>query len=113
MNTTDKVINNLGIQLANKTISEAFTLTERDEALAELQQVKDERDEALAELQQVKDEHDEALAELQQVKDEHDEALADFKNIKASFEKINEILQSDERLKNLYEEVKEKQIEKG
>nr|DAK18441.1 MAG TPA: hypothetical protein [Caudoviricetes sp.] len=85
MNTTDKVINNLGIQLANKTISEAFTLTERDEALAELQQVKAERD----------------------------EALADFKNIKASFEKINEILQSDERLKNLYEEVKDKQIEKG
>lgn len=85
MNTTDKVINNLGIQLANKTISEAFTLTERDEALAELQQVKAERD----------------------------EALADFKNIKASFEKINEILQSDERLKNLYEEVKEKQIERG
>ena len=85
MNTQDKVINNLGIQLANKTISEAFTLTERDEALAELQQVKDERD----------------------------EALADFKNIKASFEKINEILQSDERLKNLYEEVKEKQIKKG
>lgn len=85
MNTTDKVINNLGIQLANKIISEAFTLTERDEALAELQQVKAERD----------------------------EALADFKNIKASFEKINEILQSDERLKNLYEEVKEKQFEKG
>lgn len=85
MNTTDKVINILGIQLANKIISEAFTLTERDEALAELQQVKAERD----------------------------EALADFKNIKASFEKINEILQSDERLKNLYEEVKEKQIEKG
>ena len=80
MNTTDKVINNLGIQLANKIISEAVTLTERDEALAELQQVKAERD----------------------------EALADFKNIKASFEKINEILQSDERLKNLYEEVKEK-----
>lgn len=85
MNTTDKVINNLGIQLANKIISEAFTLTERDEALDELQQVKAERD----------------------------EALTDFKNIKASFEKINEILQSDERLKNLYEEVKEKQIEKG
>nr|DAY16341.1 MAG TPA: hypothetical protein [Caudoviricetes sp.] len=85
MNTADKVINNLGIQLANKIISEAFTLTERDEALAELQQVKTERD----------------------------EALADFKNIKASFEKINEILQSDERLKNLYEEVKDKQIKKG
>lgn len=85
MNQADKVINNLGIQLANKIISEAFTLTERDEALAELQQVKAERD----------------------------EALADFKNIKASFEKINEILQSDERLKNLYEEVKDKQIEKG
>ena len=99
MNTADKVINNLGIQLANKIISEAFTLTERDEALSELQQVKTERDEA--------------LAELQQVKTERDEALADFKNIKASFEKINEILQSDERLKNLYEEVKDKQIKKG
>lgn len=85
MNTQDKVINNLGVQIANKSISEAFSLAERDEALVELQQVKAERD----------------------------EALADFKNIKASFEKINEILQSDERLKNLYEEVKEKQIEKG
>lgn len=85
MNTQDKVINNLGIQLANKTISEAFTLTERDEALAELQQVKDERDEALRNLE----------------------------NIKLGFEKMNEILQSDERLKNLYEEVKAKQIEKG
>ena len=85
MNTQDKVINNLGIQLANKTISEAFTLTERDEALAELQQVRDERD----------------------------KALADLENIKLGFEGMNKILQSDERLKNLYEEVKAKQIEEG
>lgn len=85
MNTQDKVINNLGIQLANKTISEAFTLAERDEA----------------------------LAELQQVRDEHDKALADLKNIKLGFEGMNKILQSDERLKNLYEEVKAQQIEKG
>lgn len=32
MNTQDKVINNLGIQLVNKTISEAFSLAEREEA---------------------------------------------------------------------------------
>lgn len=85
MNTQDKVINNLGIQLANKTISEAFTIAERDEALAELQQVRDERD----------------------------KALADLENIKLGFEGMNKILQSDERLKNLYEEVKAKQIEEG
>ena len=51
--------------------------------------------------------------EMQQVKNERDEALVDLKNIKASFEKINDILQSDEQLKNLYEEVKARQIEKG
>lgn len=85
MNTQDRVINNLGIQLANKTISEAFTLAERDEALVELQQVRDERD----------------------------KALADLENIKLGFEGMNKILQSDERLKNLYEEVKAKQIEEG
>jgi hypothetical protein len=85
MNTQEKVINNLGIQLANKIIAESFSLAERDEALAELQQVKDERDEALRNLE----------------------------NIKLGFEGMNKILQSDERLKNLYEEVKAKQIEKG
>lgn len=85
MNTTDKVINNLGVQIANKSISEAFSLAERDEALVELQQVRDERD----------------------------KALADLKNIKLGFEGMNKILQSDERLKNLYEEVKAKQIEEG
>jgi hypothetical protein len=85
MNTTDKVINNLGVQIANKSISEAFSLAERDEALVELQQVRDERD----------------------------KALADLENIKLGFEGMNKILQSDERLKNLYEEVKAKQIEEG
>ena len=38
MNTQDKVINNLAIQLANKTITEAFSTTERDEAQAQLQE---------------------------------------------------------------------------
>lgn len=85
MNTADKVINNLGVQIANKSISEAFSLAERDEALVELQQVRDERD----------------------------KALADLENIKLGFEGMNKILQSDERLKNLYEEVKAKQIEEG
>ena len=56
---------------------------------------------------------EEQKEEMQQVKNERDDALADLKNIKLSFEKINEILQSDEQLKNLYEEVKARQIEKG
>ena len=85
MNTSDNVINQLAIELASKTVNAAYDKAELDEALAELQQVK---------------------AEL-------DEALGNLGNIKSSFEKINEILQSDERLKNLYEEVKAKQIEKG
>lgn len=85
MNTTDKVINQLAIELANKTVNGAYDKVERDEALAELQQVKNERDEALASLE----------------------------NIKLGFEGMNKILQSDEQLKNLYEEVKARQIEKG
>ena len=85
MNKTDNVINQLAIELANKTINGAYDKAERDEALAELQQVKNERD----------------------------EALADLENIKLGFEGMNRILQSDEQLKNLYEEVKARQIEKG
>lgn len=85
MSTVDNVINQLAIELANKTVNGAYDKVERDEALAELQQVKNERD----------------------------EALADLENIKLGFEGMNKILQSDERLKNLYEEVKAKQIEKG
>lgn len=84
MNKTDNVINQLAIELANKAVNGAYDKAERDEALAELQQVKNERDEALAELE----------------------------NIKLGFEGMNKILQSDERLKNLYEEVKAKQTEK-
>lgn len=32
MNISEKVIQNLGIQLTNKTIDEAFSIAERDEA---------------------------------------------------------------------------------
>ena len=71
MNTTDKVINQLAIELANKTVNGAYDKVERDEALAELN------------------------------------------NIKLGFEGMNKLLQSDEQLKNLYEEVKARQIEKG
>lgn len=85
MSKTENVINQLAIELANKTVNGAYDKAERDEALAELQQVKDERDEALRNLE----------------------------NIKLGFEGMNEILQSDERLKNLYEEVKAKRNEKG
>lgn len=38
MNTSEKVIQNLGIQLTNKTIDEAFSLAERDELREQLQE---------------------------------------------------------------------------
>lgn len=56
---------------------------------------------------------EEQKEEMQQVKNERDEALASLENIKLGFEGMNKILQSDEQLKNLYEEVKARQIEKG
>lgn len=66
MNTSNKVIQNLGIQLTNKTIDEAFSLAERDELREQLQ---------------------EAHGQL---------------------EKINKVLQSDEKLKELFDEIAEK-----
>lgn len=38
MNISDKVIQNLGIQLTNKTIDEAFSLAERDKLREQLQE---------------------------------------------------------------------------
>lgn len=66
MNTSNKVIQSLGIQLTNKTIDEAFSLAERDELREQLQ---------------------EAHGQL---------------------EKINKVLQSDEKLKELFDEIAEK-----
>lgn len=66
MNTSNKVIQNLGIQLTNKIIDEAFSLAERDELREQLQ---------------------EAHGQL---------------------EKINKVLQSDEKLKELFDEIAEK-----
>ncbi len=66
MNTTDKVIQNIGIQLANKTIEQAFNVTERDEAKEQLH------------------------------------------NVQTELDKIHNIIQSDEQLKALFEEVKNK-----
>jgi hypothetical protein len=66
MNISNKVIQNLGIQLTNKTIDEAFSLAERDELREQLQ---------------------EAHGQL---------------------EKINKVLQSDEKLKELFDEIAEK-----
>lgn len=66
MNTQDKVIQNIGIQLANKTIEQAFNVTERDEAKEQLH------------------------------------------NVQTELEKIHNIIQSDEQLKALFEEVKNK-----
>ena len=39
MNTSEKVIQNLGIQLTNKIIDEAFSLAERDESQEQFFQV--------------------------------------------------------------------------
>lgn len=39
MNTQDKVINNLGIQLANKMITEAFSIAEREEAQEQFKRI--------------------------------------------------------------------------
>lgn len=66
MNQADKVIQNLGIQLTNKIIDEAFSLAERDEAQEQ------------------------------------------FKQIHEQLEKINKVLQSDEKLKELFDEIAEK-----
>lgn len=66
MNISNKVIQNLGIQLTNKIIDEAFSLAERDELREQLQ---------------------EAHGQL---------------------EKINKVLQSDEKLKELFDEIAEK-----
>ena len=66
MNISDKVIQNLGIQLTNKIIDEAFSLAERDEAQEQ------------------------------------------FKQIHEQLEKINKVLQSDEKLKELFDEIAEK-----
>lgn len=66
MNTTDKVIQNIGIQLANKSIEQAFNVTERDEAKEQLH------------------------------------------NVQTELDKIHNIIQSDEQLKALFEEVKNK-----
>ncbi len=66
MNQADKVIQNLGIQLTNKIINEAFSLAERDEAQEQ------------------------------------------FKQIHEQLEKINKVLQSDEKLKELFDEIAEK-----
>lgn len=66
MNTQDKVIQNIGIQLANKTIEQAFNVTERDEAKEQLH------------------------------------------NVQTELDKIHNIIQSDEQLKALFEEVKNK-----
>lgn len=65
MNQADKVIQNLGIQLTNKIINEAFSLAERDEAQEQ------------------------------------------FKQIHEQLEKINKVLQSDEKLKELFDKVAE------
>lgn len=73
MNTTDKVINNLGIQIANKSISEAFNLAERDEAQEQFKQIHEQLEKINKILQsndELKDLFDKAAEELDKSKEE-------------------------------------------
>lgn len=68
MNTSDKVIQNLGIQLANKTISEAFSIAERDEAQEQFKQVHEQ----LEKINKVLQSNDELKALFDKVAEELD-----------------------------------------
>lgn len=73
MNTTDKVINNLGIQLANKIIDESFSLAERDEAQEQFKQIHEQLEKINKILQsndELKDLFDKAAEELDKSKEE-------------------------------------------
>lgn len=69
MNTQDKVINNLGIQLANKMITEAFSIAEREEAQSQLQEANSQLEKINKVLQsneELKTLFDKAAEELEQ-----------------------------------------------
>lgn len=68
MNISDKVIQNLGIQLTNKTIDEAFSLAERDEAQEQLQEAHMQ----LEKINKVLQSNDELKALFDKVADELD-----------------------------------------
>lgn len=68
MNTQDKVINNLGIQLANKMITEAFSIAERDEAQAQFKQIHEQ----LEKINKVLQSNDELKALFDKVAEELD-----------------------------------------
>ena len=70
MNTQEKVINNLGIQLANKTISEAFSLAERDEAQEQFKQIHEQ----LEKINKVLQSNDELKALFDKVAEELDKS---------------------------------------
>lgn len=68
MNISDKVIQNLGIQLTNKTIDEAYSLAERDEAQEQLQEAHMQ----LEKINKVLQSNDELKALFDKVADELD-----------------------------------------
>lgn len=73
MNTQDKVINNLAIQLANKTIDQAFSAAECDEAKEQFKQVHEQLEKINKVLQsndELKALFDKAAEELDKPKEE-------------------------------------------
>ena len=73
MNISDKVIQNLGIQLTNKTIDEAFSLAERDEAQEQFKQIHEQLEKINKVLQsneELKTLFDKAAEELDKQKEE-------------------------------------------
>ena len=70
MNTHDKVINNLGIQLANKMITEAFSIAEREEAQEQFKQIHEQ----LEKINKVLQSNDELKALFDKVAEELDKS---------------------------------------
>lgn len=68
MNISDKVIQNLGIQLTNKIIDEAFSLAERDEAQEQFKQIHEQ----LEKINKVLQSNDEVKALFDKVAEELD-----------------------------------------
>ena len=80
MNTSDKIINELAVQLANKSIESANYKVFYDEAQEKLVEVQTQLEQAQAQLEQAQNQ----------------------------LNKVNQVLEADEALKDLFDEVAEK-----
>ena len=91
METTDKIINELAVQLANKAIEQANYKVFYDEAQEKLV-------EAQAQLEQAQTQLEQAQAQLEQAQTQLEQA-------QNQLNKVNQVLEADEALKDLFDEV--------